>query len=177
MLTAEEFNTICNQLNDDQKNILALRNPDGTLMEDVEDNKLYVAYRNNKYHGTGQYVGPYKKSMHGVADDGTPDISPKYVLDFDLDIWNSSSSKAFGKTYNEYTVDQTFYGKSESEINDLLKDPNKIYSAYPSNEGLITPKTPTDKNISVADIRSALESAGYHKRTLDVTSPVSARRF
>lgn len=172
VLTAEEFNTICNQLNDDQKNILALRNPDGTLMEDVEDNKLYVAYRNNKYHGTGQYVGPYKKSMHGVADDGTPDISPKYVLDFDLDIWNSSSSKAFGKTYNEYTVDQTFYGKSESEINDLLKDPNKIYSAYPSNEGLITPKTPTDKNISVADIRSVLEVAGYHKRTLDVTSPL-----
>ncbi|MDY5917876.1 MAG: hypothetical protein SPJ55_05675 [Treponema sp.] len=172
VLTAEEFNTICNQLNDDQKNILALRNPDGTLMEDVEDNKLYVAYRNNKYHGTGQYVGPYKKSMHGVADDGTPDISPKYVLDFDLDIWNSSSSKAFGKTYNEYTVDQTFYGKSESEINDLLKDPNKIYSAYPSNKDLITPKTPTDKNISVADIRDALESAGYHKRTLDVTSPL-----
>lgn len=172
VLTAEEFNTICNQLNDTQKNILALRNPDGTLMEDVEDNKLYVAYRNNKYHGTGQYVGPYKKSMHGVADDGTPDISPKYVLDFDLDIWNSSSSKAFGKTYNEYTVDQTFYGKSESEINDLLKDPNKIYSAYPSNEGLITPKTPTDKNISVADIRSVLEVAGYHKRTLDVTSPL-----
>ena len=172
VLTAEEFNTICNQLNDEQKNILALRNPDGTLMEDVEDNKLYVAYRNNKYHGTGQYVGPYKKSMHGVADDGTPDISPKYVLDFDLDIWNSSSSKAFGKTYNEYTVDQTFYGKSESKINDLLKDPNKIYSAYPSNEDLITPKTPTDKNISVADIRSVLEVAGYHKRTLDVTSPL-----
>lgn len=172
VLTAEEFNTICNQLNDDQKNILALRNPDGTLMEDVEDNKLYVAYRNNKYHGTGQYVGPYKKSMHGVADDGTPDISPKYVLDFDLDILNSSSSKAFGKTYNEYTVDQTFYGKSESEINDLLKNSNKIYSAYPSNEDLITPKTPTDKNISVADIRSVLEVAGYHKRTLDVTSPL-----
>lgn len=170
VLTAEEFNTICNQLNDDQKNILALRNPDGTLMEDVEDNKLYVAYRNNKYHGTGQYVGPYKKSMHGVADDGTPDISPKYVLDFDLDIWNSSSSKAFGKTYNEYTVDQTFYGKTESEINGLLKDPNKIYSAYPSNKDLITPKTPTDKTISVKDIRDALESAGYHKRTLDVTS-------
>ena len=39
ILSAEEFNTICNKLNDDQKNILALRNPDGTLMEDVEDNK------------------------------------------------------------------------------------------------------------------------------------------
>ena len=173
VLTAEEFNTICNQLNDTQKNILALRNPDGTLMEDVEDNKLYVAYRNNKYHGTGQYVGPYKKSMHGVADDGTPDISPKFVLDFDLDIWNDSSSKAFGKTYNEYTVDQTFYAKTEDEINKLLKeDKDRIYSAYPSNKDLITPKTPTDKTISVKDIRDALESAGYHKRTLDVTSPL-----
>lgn len=170
VLTAEEFNTICNQLNDDQKNILALRNPDGTLMEDVEDNKLYVAYRNNKYHGTGQYVGPYKKSMHGVADDGTPDISPKYVLDFDLDIWNSSSSKAFGKTYNEYDVDTTFDGKTSEQVNALLTNKNKIYSAYPSNKDLITPKTPTDKTISVKDIRDALESAGYHKRTLDVTS-------
>lgn len=172
VLTAEEFNTICNQLNDDQKNILALRNPDGTLMEDVEDNKLYVAYRNNKYHGTGQYVGPYKKSMHGVADDGTPDISPKYVLDFDLDIWNSSSSKAFGKTYNEYDVDTIFNGKTSDQVNALLTDKNKIYSAYLSNEDLITPKTPTEKNISVADIRSVLEVAGYHKRTLDVTSPL-----
>lgn len=172
VLTAEEFNTICNQLNDDQKNILALRNPDGTLMEDVEDNKLYVAYRNNKYHGTGQYVGPYKKSMHGVADDGTPDISPKYVLDFDLDIWNSSSSKAFGKTYNEYDVDTTFDGKTSAQVNALLTDKNKIYSAYLSNKDLITPKTPMDKNISVADIRSVLEVAGYHKRTLDVTSPL-----
>ena len=171
VLTAEEFNTICNQLNDAQKNILALRNPDdGTLMEDVEDDKLFVAYRNNKYHGTGQYVGPYKKSMHGVAEDGTPDISTKYVLDFDLDIWNSSSSKAFGKTYNEYTVDQTFYGKTESEVNELLKNKDKIYSAYPGDKDLITPKTPTDKTISVKDIRDALESAGYHKRTLDVTS-------
>ena len=102
----------------------------------------------------------------------------KYNFTFDIDLTNDKDTN--GNKVFDYTSNKTFVfelidndnnnGKSESEINDLLKDPNKIYSAYPSNEGLITPKTPTDKNISVADIRSVLEVAGYHKRTLDVTS-------
>ncbi|MBQ8776278.1 MAG: hypothetical protein IJZ71_02215 [Treponema sp.] len=171
VLTAEEFNTICAQLTDDEKNILALRNSDGTLMEDVEDNQLFVAYRNNKYHGTGQYVGPYKKSMQGLNDDGSPDVSAKFVLDFDLDIWDDDSSKNFGKTFNTYAVDESFIGKTENYINDnLLNNPNKIWSAYPNNVDLVTPKEP-EKNISVKNIRGVLEKAGLHQRVLDVTSP------
>ena len=169
VLTAEEFNTICAQLTDDEKNILALRNSDGMLMEDVEDNKLFVAYRNNKYHGTGQYVGPYKKSMQGIKDDGTPDTSTKYVLDFDLDIWDGNSSKKFGTTFNTYTVDTSFDGKTNDEVNKLLDNQNRIWSAYPANVDLINPKEP-EKKISVNNIREVLEKAGLHQRVLDVTS-------
>lgn len=171
VLTAEEFNTICAQLTDGEKNILALRNSDGTLMEDVEDNQLFVAYRNNKYHGTGQYVGPYKKSMQGLKDDGSPNVSAKFVLDFDLDIWDDDSSKNFGKTFNTYAVDESFIGKTEDYINNnLLNDKNKIWSAYPNKVDLVTPKEP-EKNISVKNIRAVLEKAGLHQRVLDVTSP------
>lgn len=140
VLTAEEFNTICNQLNDDQKNILALRNSDGTLMEDVEDKKALSSDSNNNYHGTGQYVGPYKKSMHGLDANNNPDISTKFVLDFDIDITDIYEE---GKL-KEYSIGTTYGNKSS-----------------------YTP--PSDKT-TTQEIRAALEDAGVHKRVLDVTS-------
>ena len=173
VLTAAEFNTICDKLSETEKNILALRDENGMLMEDVEDDKLFVAYRNNKYHGTGQYIGPYKKSMQGIDSKGTPDVSAKYVLDFDLDIWDSNSSKKFGYTFNKYQVDTTFVGKTEEKVNEILKE-DKVWSAYPTDEDLVTPKNLTnDQNateISVGNIREVLEKAGVHQRVLDVTS-------
>lgn len=108
VLTAEEFNTICNQLNDVQKNILALRNPDGTLMEDVEDKKRLSSDSNNNYHGTGHCIGPYKKSMHGL-DGNDPDTSTKFVLDFDIDITDIYEE---GKL-KEYSIGTT-YGNNSS---------------------------------------------------------------
>lgn len=108
VLTAEEFNTICNQLNDAQKKILALRNPDGTLMEDVEDKKRLSSDSNNNYHGTGHCIGPYKKSMHGL-DGNDPDTSTKFVLDFDIDITDIYEE---GKL-KEYSIGTT-YGNNSS---------------------------------------------------------------
>lgn len=140
VLTAEEFNTICNQLNDDQKNILALRNSDGTLMEDVEDKKALSSDSNNNYHGTGQYVGPYKKSMHGLDANNNPDISTKFVLDFDIDITDIYEEDKL----KEYSIGTT-YGNNSS----------------------YTP--PSDKT-TTQKIRATLEVAGVHKRVLDVTS-------
>lgn len=141
VLTAEEFNTICNQLNDAQKNILALRNPDdGTLMEDVEDKKALSSDSNNNYHGTGQYVGPYKKSMHGLDANNNPDISTKFVLDFDIDITDIYEE---GKL-KEYSIGTTYGNNSSYTL-------------------------PSDKT-TTQEIRAVLEDAGVHKRVLDVTS-------
>lgn len=191
VLTAEEFNTICNQLNDDQKNILALRNPDGTLMEDVEDLHLHVAYRNDKYHGTGQFIGPYKKTTYGLKENesGTeyvPNVDTSFVLDFDMDIDDTSGNKkAFGTTFkksdgtleNKEIVKETIritnnWWKEDRELHVLSKkyfsntlDYNETELASPLNY-------PNDaKQISVNDIRTVLETAGVHKRELDVTSP------
>lgn len=175
VLTAEEFNTICNQLNDDQKNILALRNPDGTLMEDVEDLHLHVAYRNDKYHGTGQFIGPYKKTTYGVKQSGTeyvPNVDTSFVLDFDMDMDDTSGiKKAFGTTFK----------KSDGSLKNYnFKNRDNVVSKYyfanqVSYEETILASpldTPNDaQNISVNDIRTVLETAGVHKRELDVTSP------
>lgn len=176
VLTAEEFNTICNQLNDThQKNILALRNSDGTLMEDVEDLHLHVAYRNDKYHGTGQFIGPYKKTTYGLKQSGTeyvPNVDTSFVLDFDMDIDDTSGKKkAFGTTFK----------KSDGSLENYnFKNRDNVVSKYyfanqVSYEETILASpldTPNDaKQISVNDIRSVLETAGVHKRELDVTSP------
>ena len=177
VLTAEEFNTICNQLNDDQKNILALRNPDGTLMEDVEDLHLHVAYRNDKYHGTGQFIGPYKKTTYGLKENesGTeyvPNVDTSFVLDFDMDIDDTSGiKKAFGTTFK----------KSDGSLKNYnFKNRDNVVSKYYFANQVSYEETilasplgiPNDaKNISVNDIRTVLETAGVHKRVLDVTSP------
>lgn len=192
VLTAEEFNTICNQLNDTQKNILALRNPDGTLMEDVEDLHLHVAYRNDKYHGTGQFIGPYKKTTYGLKENESdpkyvPNVDTSFVLDFDMDIDDTSGTpKAFGTTFKK--SDGTLYDKTivkekiKISVNQWWKDEKELHvlsKEYFSNtpdydeNKLASPlDTPNDaKRISVNDIRSVLETAGVHKRVLDVTSP------
>lgn len=177
VLTAEEFNTICNQLNDTQKNILALRNPDGTLMEDVEDLHLHVAYRNDKYHGTGQFIGPYKKTTYGLKENesGTeyvPNVDTSFVLDFDMDIDDTSGKKkAFGTTFKKSNGSLENYNFKNGD--------NVVSKYYFANQVsyeetiLASPlDTPNDaKNISVNDIRTVLETAGVHKRELDVTSP------
>ena len=191
VLTAEEFNTICNQLNDDQKNILALRNPDGTLMEDVEDLHLHVAYRNDKYHGTGQFIGPYKKTTYGLKENesGTeyvPNVDTSFVLDFDMDIDDTSGNKkAFGTTFkksdgtleNKEIVKETIritnnWWKENRELHVLSKKYFSNTLDYNETELASPLDSPNDaKQISVNDIRSVLETAGVHKRELDVTSP------
>ena len=182
VLTAEEFNTICNQLNDDQKNILALRNPDGTLMEDVEDLHLHVAYRNDKYHGTGQFIGPYKKTTYGLKQSGTeyvPNVDTSFVLDFDMDIDDTSGEKkAFGTTFkkSDGTLENKEIVKETIRItNKLWKENRELHvlsKKYFSNTldynetELASPlDSPNDaKQISVNDIRTVLETAGVHKR-------------
>lgn len=146
VLTAEEFNTICAELEYEEKNILARQDENGKLEEDMEDLGLGIGPRNNGYHGTGQYIGPYKKSMQGIKlekekinENGiereiekyVPDIETKFVLDFDIGIWETTETHPIGKTFE-----------------------NKV-------------PIPTT---SAGEIRAVLEKAGLHQRVLDVTS-------
>ena len=143
VLTAEEFNTICNKLTYEDKNKLARQNVSGKLEEDMEDTGVRIKNINNQYHGTGQFIGPYKKSMQGIDDNNNPDINTKFVLDFDIDIWETNEKHPVGKTFTPHT------------------DTDKTEDVTP-----ITPTTTT----SAGEIRDVLEKAGVHQRVLDVTS-------
>ena len=104
VLTASEYNTICAELDYEDKNILARQDENGKLEEDLEDLGLGVGARNNGYHGTGQYIGPYKKSMQGIKlENGNyiPDIDTKFVLDFDIGIWETTEPHPIGKTFDD----------------------------------------------------------------------------
>ena len=118
VLTANEFTTICNAFPNgwtygttgkSGKEILSLQD-NGLDMEDSEWGGASASGPiNTGYHGTGQYVGPYKKSTQGVLTDGTPDVSTKYVLDFDIDIWETDTTHYYDKTFsnNNYSAPAT----------------------------------------------------------------------
>lgn len=104
VLTAEEYNTICAQLGYDDKNKLARQDVSGKLEEDMEDTAIGIQHRNNEYHGTGQFIGPYKKSMQGIKlekENYVPDIDTKFVLDFDIGIWETTETHPIGKTFDD----------------------------------------------------------------------------
>ena len=147
VLTVQEFNTICQNLTDAEQQVLCIKE-NGQDLEDSywngSSNANYASRTQNGlayYHGKGQFVGPYKKSTQGILDDGKPDISTKYVLDFDMGIWETTTAHYYSKTFTSHT--QT----APTTLN-------------ASNSTKIT----------AADIRSVLETAHYHERILDVTS-------
>lgn len=141
VLSAEEFNTICNKLSYEDKNKLARQDINGKFEEDMEDTGVGIKHDNNQYHGTGQFIGPYKKSMQGIDNSNNPDISTKFVLDFEIDIWETTQTHPVGKTFTPHTDNKA--------------------DAIP-----ITPNTTT----SAGELRAVLEKAGLHQRVLDVTS-------
>ena len=151
VLTAADLTKIMNKLPDkNDRDVLSMRDDNGSDIEDAIDYGLREAggYANDKYFGTGQYIGPYKKSYQGVTGDGRPDLSTKYVLHFDLDIWNDSEVKV-GPTY------RSDYSNSAFGINGS----NTVVEVREGSETRTTQQ-----------IRDVLEKAGYHERVLDVTS-------
>ena len=148
VLTASEFDTICNLFPNEYtyngstgKNILSVQE-NGIDMEDSAWNRdSNAGYTNSGYHGTGQYIGPYKKSSMGVDSNGVPDVSTKYVLDFDMDIWETNTTRYYNKTFT----------------------PN---SDNPGNE---TYSAPTTNPRTADDIRAVLEKVHYHERYISVT--------
>lgn len=162
VLSGDDFNTICNAIDDDDKEYLAMRNADGTYLEDAQPD---IGLTNAEapvldlYHGTGQFVGPYKKSMQGLKTNSSgnyvPDTDTKFVLDFDIDIWETTKEHYFGKTYETYSKEDFNY--KTAVTNGRLK--------------VITPSSSNGGSLRTAQgIRDVLEKAHYHERILDVTS-------
>lgn len=148
VLTVDEFNTICSKLNYTQKNELARQDENGNLLKDAVDDRIATKQSNNQYYGTGQYIGPYKKSMYGLKEvngEYVPDTDVSFVLDFDIGIWETDKIHKIGTTYTG---------------GDASKDGTKITRSY---------QDPTEET-SAGKIREILEDAGMHKRVLDVTS-------
>ena len=124
VLTAEEFNTICNKLTYDDKNKLARQDVSGKLEEDMEDTAVGIQHRNNEYHGTGQFIGPYKKSMQGIKlekGNYVPDIDTKFVLDFDIGIWETTETHPIGKTFENHAYKAPTSTTSAGKIRAVLE--------------------------------------------------------
>ena len=157
VIDGDDFNTICNELSASDKEILAMRksSTDDTELEDSESLfSAKVGPANDRYHGTGQYVGPYKKTTQGLLSDYSPNLNTKYVLDFDIDIWETTETHPIGQTFIK--------GRNSG---------NEAADKYPrtSTSNYVNPETPTTTR-SADQIRTVLETAGYHQRVLDVTS-------
>lgn len=124
VLTASEYNTICAELEYEDKNILARQDENGKLEEDMEDRNQSIKTINNEYHGTGQYIGPYKKSMQGIKlENGNyvPDIDTKFVLDFDIGIWETTELHPIGKTFDNHAYKAPTSTTSAGEIRAVLE--------------------------------------------------------
>lgn len=170
VLTAEEFNIICKKLTTyEQKNTLARQDENGYLTIDAVDENLGIEHYNKYYYGTSQYVGPYKLSMMGLTEteDGIlPDTSPKYVLDFDIDIvdvMEEGKLKEYkvGTTYKKGATDNSICTPSRNgNVDHEDHAPAKYEYAEPS------------ETVTTQDLRAVLEDAGFHERVLDVTSPL-----
>lgn len=165
MFTASEFNTVLNAVKSadiDTEKTYGLSGSEVLYMDGLEDaENLFGSLcgaANDRYHGTAQYAGPYKKMTNGVDDSGNPDLSVKYVLDFGVDIWDSDNStkNKFGRTF----------------VPDWTKDGNnKTYTTYHhlTQVGNVNVVTPSN-TITTDSIRYVLEQAGYHQRSMNVNS-------
>lgn len=165
MFTADEFNTVLSAVNSatiDTSKTNTLTGSQVLYMDGLEDaENLYnnlIGPANDRYHGTAQYVGPYKKMTNGIKEDGTPDLEVKYVLDFGVDIWDSadSSKEYFGLTF---TPNWTKDGQNKAY--------NEYHHAY--RAGWVNVVTPTN-HITTDNIRYVLEQAHFHERYMAVNS-------
>ena len=111
--------------------------------EDVQDLRTGIKYDNDYYHGSGQYIGPYKKSSYGIKSDGSPKTDEvAYVLDVNMGIWETSDAHYYGTTYKS---------------NGTATEPETLTAA-------------NSTKITADNIRNTLEAAGFHERVLDVTA-------
>jgi len=120
---------------------------------------------NDRYHGTAQFIGPYKKMTNGVDSDGNPDLSVKYVLDFSLDIWSDEAMLTKYVGNEGEAPDTPRFGKTyEPHVNSDLTSYHHLSRAGQAK--VVTP----ENVITTESIRYVLEQADYHQRIIAVNS-------
>lgn len=160
MFTGTEFTTVLNAVKKAGISNIGASKLTGSqilYLDGLEDSEWLfgseVGVPNDIYHGTGQYTGPYKKTSHGIYDNGKPDLAVKYVLDYDVDIWNSADSKKtkFGKTFETGNESRHSTTSNQSRTGMIVV-----------NEG--------SNIITTDDIRNVLEQIHFHERYMNVNS-------
>ncbi|MBQ9205321.1 MAG: hypothetical protein IJ158_01245 [Treponema sp.] len=169
VLSEEQFNLISAAISSEDKEILSRQ--DSAHKANLQDSESIFSskvsnYPNDTYHGTGVDVGPYKKAPHGltISDDGSfvPDLSAKYVLDFDIDIWETDTVHYYDKTFESGFATKKKYA---DRVNyDSMTNSNVFKIVDPE-----VAKKELAKR-TAAQIRAVLEKAHYHERILDVSS-------
>ena len=154
MFTVSEFNKVLSAVKSaGNTGTGSLTGSQILYMDGLEDKEgpLFneVGPANYTYHGTGQYIGPYKKTSQGLNEDGkTPNYKDtKYVLDYDMDIWGDEGKK-FGTTFNTGNASRNNKVSQAGEV--VVVDGNSL--------------------ITTADIRRVLESIHFHERSVSVNS-------
>jgi len=132
VLSTDEFNSIYNKLTSaaDKNKLVLTTVENGAEVDDTD-------YR------TGQPCGPYKKITQGLKVDSgkyVPDTTTKYVLDFELGLFDSDDSVSM-------------YPYS---VNKNVKDDGT--------------GTPTPTTVTVGQIREVLEKTGYHQHTVETNT-------
>lgn len=138
-----EFKEIYDQLDTESQQKLIWTDTDGNLATDHRDT------------WTGISVGPYKKITNGINDDGSPDTETKFVLDFDLGLFTGSTTL---DKHDAYTNSYTY---KEWNSNTNRNDEVPVKYEFSQNNG---------KEFFVKNIRSILESVGYHQHKVDINS-------
>lgn len=127
VLSVTNFNKIVNALPAAQKETLKATlslQENGSDMEDSEwVNASADDYKNQYYHGRGQFVGPYKKMTQGIQADGKPDIETKYVLDFDMGIWETTEdTHKYGQTFSNNSTNTSPSDPTTTITGDQIRD-------------------------------------------------------
>lgn len=110
VLSTDDFDAIKSSVSEADAEILVKQEGGSDMVDNIETagQKTLAppaSYNWEKcYHGTGKPVGPYQKLTHGLKDvaggDFSPDLTAKYVLAFDFNIYGTTEQVACGKTAN-----------------------------------------------------------------------------
>jgi len=161
VLTEGEYEAISRKIGFFSMDTFVLQDKNGSPIVDSEAifKEGTKKYPNDTYHGTGRYSGPYRKSVQSLVfseETGSyiPDLTEKYVLDFDIDIWETDEKHYFGKTFSgsdeeDYKA-RGFESQNSKMKVDLLSEKNAVLR-------------------TANQIRSQLESAHYHERIIELS--------
>ncbi|MCR4822648.1 MAG: hypothetical protein K5873_07235 [Treponema sp.] len=169
VLTEDEFNSIMALLSEEDKEILS-RQEGGFPMKDAEsifNPKSTNRYPNDTYHGNGHYLGPYIPTNQGalVSEKDQifiPDMNKKYVLDFDIGIWETDEDHYYDRTFENGFASQRKY--ENRGLFTSITNPTVFKILNPSEAKKKEARRTADQ------IRKVLEKVNCHQRIIDLSS-------